>query len=33
MYMLGIAEQEIQRRGRWSSDAYKHYLRPELVTY
>lgn len=31
MYMLGIAEQEIQRRGRWSSDAYKHYLRPELV--
>lgn len=33
MYVLGIAEQEIQRRGRWSSDAYKHYLRPELVTY
>ena len=35
LYMSGIhvSEQEIQRKGRWVSDAYKNYIRPELITF
>lgn len=33
MYLSGISEHEIQRKGRWVSDAYKLYLRPELITF
>lgn len=31
LYMAGIPESQIQNRGRWQSNAYKRYLRPELV--
>ena len=33
LYMSGISEHEIQRKGRWVSDAYKNYIRPELITF
>lgn len=29
--MAGIPESQIQNRGRWQSNAYTRYLRPELV--
>lgn len=31
LYLASIPESQIQNRGRWQSNAYKHYLRPELV--
>lgn len=31
LYLAGIPESQIQNRGLWQSNAYKHYLRPELV--